>query len=188
MGEEMKNKLIKHIPNTLTLMNLLCGLSAILVLVQSENPHKLLVAPALIMLGAFSDFFDGFLARKLNVVTEIGKQLDSFSDMITFGIAPILLINYTSLCESALFIISSSSIFIMAGAYRLARYNLCDFSEHFIGFPITAAGLSLTIYCLLYPFWCSSLHPHFCTAITTLFLLLLSVMMISRKKVARCIF
>jgi len=182
------NKFVKHIPNTLTLINMSLGLGAILLLIQSEHLHKTLLASVLIILGAFVDFFDGFFARKLNVVTAMGKQLDSFADIITFGIAPILLINYTSRCESAIFTIIPSLIFMMAGVYRLARYNLNDFSKHFIGLPITAAGVGLTIYCAISSFWLTSLRYDFHTVITIIFIFLLSFMMVSRKKVNRITF
>jgi len=180
-----RDRFIKHIPNTLTLTNLSLGLGAILFLIQSENPQRILIAAVLIMLGALGDFFDGFLARKLNAVTAIGKQLDSFADIITFGVAPILLINYVSQCRQIAFILGSSLIFITAGAYRLARFNLHDFSKHFVGLPITGAGIALTIYCIAYPLWLTYLCYDFSTLITTGFIILLSVLMISSKKVRR---
>lgn len=180
-------KFIKQIPNMLTLINLSLGLGAILLLIQSDNPYKTLLAPVLIMLGALSDFFDGFLARKLNVATALGKQLDSFADIITFGIAPILLINYTFRYDSILFIIIPSLLFMMAAVYRLARYNLHDFNKYFTGLPITAAGIVLTIYCMIHSLWGTYPHHGFHTEITAVLILMLSLMMISKKKVSRII-
>ena len=74
----------KHIPNTLTLANLFCGILAIKI---GFSEHYCL-AGFLVILGAFFDFFDGFAARLLKVQGELGKQLDSFADMVTFGVAP----------------------------------------------------------------------------------------------------
>ena len=73
-----------NIPNLLTAMNMLCGVFAILLAFAG----RIDIAPYLIFLGAILDFFDGFLARLLKQQGELGKQLDSLADMITFGLAP----------------------------------------------------------------------------------------------------
>jgi len=161
------------------------GLTAVLVLVQTDHPHKAVIAPALILLGGMVDFFDGYLARKLKAESDMGKQLDSFADIITFGIAPICLVNYIYSCHSPVLVIVASLIFMMAGAYRLARYNLNDFSSHFMGLPITAAGIVLAVYCVAYPLWMTYVDYGLCTTITSTFIILLSVMMISKIKVKR---
>ena len=177
--------IIKHIPNFLTLINMSLGLTSVLVLLQTDHPHKTIIAPALIMLGGFVDFLDGYLARKLQAASDMGKQLDSFADIITFGIAPICLINYISTCSYPVFIIAASLVFMMAGAYRLARYNLNDFSKYFMGLPITVAGIALAVYCVIYPFLAAHLNQVICTAVTTVFIILLSIIMVSKRKVRR---
>jgi CDP-diacylglycerol--serine O-phosphatidyltransferase len=73
-----------NIPNLFTASNMLCGILAILLSVSG----RIDLAPFAIYLGAILDFFDGFLARKLNQQGELGKQMDSLADMITFGVAP----------------------------------------------------------------------------------------------------
>lgn len=73
-----------NIPNLFTAANLLSGTFAILLTLMG----RIDVAPFLIFLGAIFDFLDGFIARKLNQAGELGKQLDSLADMITFGLAP----------------------------------------------------------------------------------------------------
>ena len=73
-----------NIPNLFTASNMLCGIIAILLSVSG----RIDLAPFAIYLGAILDFFDGFLARKLKISGEMGKQLDSLADMITFGVAP----------------------------------------------------------------------------------------------------
>tara|TARA_B100000900_G_scaffold413239_1_gene436813 strand:- start:7527 stop:8261 length:735 start_codon:yes stop_codon:yes gene_type:complete len=80
--------MLKHIPNLITLGNLFCGLLAILFAVGGH----LNMAGSFILLGAFLDFFDGMLARLLNVEGELGKQLDSLADLITFGLAPAFIV------------------------------------------------------------------------------------------------
>lgn len=77
-----------NIPNLFTASNLICGVIAIILTLVG----RIDIAPFAIFLGAFLDFFDGFLARKLKVSSEMGKQLDSLADMVTFGVAPGLLI------------------------------------------------------------------------------------------------
>ena len=78
------NTIKRNIPNIITLSNLFSGLLAIL---YAFGGH-LNIAGGLIILGAFFDFFDGFVARLLKVSGEFGKQLDSLTDLITFGVAP----------------------------------------------------------------------------------------------------
>lgn len=73
-----------NIPNLFTAGNMLCGILAILLSVSG----RIDLAPFTIFLGAVLDFFDGFLARLLKKQGELGKQLDSLADMVTFGIAP----------------------------------------------------------------------------------------------------
>ena len=73
-----------NIPNLFTASNLLSGIFAILFTLMG----RIDLAPFAIFAGAIFDFFDGFLARKLNVKGELGKQLDSLADMVTFGLAP----------------------------------------------------------------------------------------------------
>lgn len=77
-----------NLPNILTASNLLCGVLAIFMALSGQ----LEVACVLIYIAAILDFFDGFLARKLNQMSELGKQLDSLADMVTFGVAPGVLV------------------------------------------------------------------------------------------------
>jgi CDP-diacylglycerol--serine O-phosphatidyltransferase len=93
-----------NIPNLFTAANLLSGVFAILFTLMG----RIDLAPFLIFAGALFDFFDGFLARKLNLSGELGKQLDSLADMITFGLAPgifmmvIMIISLTDLSADTL--------------------------------------------------------------------------------------
>ena len=74
----------QHVPNTITLLNLLCGSIATIFAVQGN----LVMAAIFVGLGIFFDFFDGLAARLLNVKSELGLQLDSLADMITSGVVP----------------------------------------------------------------------------------------------------
>ncbi|MCL2588095.1 MAG: CDP-alcohol phosphatidyltransferase family protein [Oscillospiraceae bacterium] len=176
---------MKHIPNVLTITNMMLGLASVLFLLQVNHPHKPLIVTSFILLGGVVDFFDGFLARKLNAVTEIGKQLDSFADLITFGIAPVALVNYLGNWGHSVLIITSSLLFVAAGAYRLARYNLGDFSDYFMGLPITIAGMILAVYGGAVLSRGSAMYLHAGGVATAVLLLVLSLMMVSRVKMKR---
>ncbi|MDZ7635986.1 MAG: CDP-alcohol phosphatidyltransferase family protein [Bacteroidales bacterium] len=76
--------MIKHIPNTLTLLNLVSGFAATIYAIKGYNDY----AAFCIMAGMILDFSDGFAARLLKAYSDIGKDLDSLADVVTFGIAP----------------------------------------------------------------------------------------------------
>lgn len=180
-------KMVKHIPNLMTMANLILGMWSISLIIHAGNFHR---AALFILLGGLIDFFDGLVARKLNAVSHMGKQLDSFADIITFGVAPIVLINHIHAGQpSSSLIWLTSMVFIGAGAYRLARFNISDFTDHFLGLPIPVAGIALAIYATLHPILSRAISWHGDTPlyskITSLFLILLSVLMVSRKKIRR---
>jgi CDP-diacylglycerol--serine O-phosphatidyltransferase len=83
--------IIKHIPNAITSGNLLCGCLSIIFAAEGH----LLWSAYMIFIGAAFDFGDGLAARALKVQSELGKQLDSLADMVTFGLAPGLLVYFT---------------------------------------------------------------------------------------------
>lgn len=157
---------MKHIPNIFTLLNLAFGCFAIVFALQTEAiniyqgedltasfnvPEKLTYAAICIGIAAIIDFLDGFVARMFNAVSELGKQLDSLSDIVSFGVAPsMILYQFLRLSlmqdENALDMsvawLVPAFIFACAGAFRLGRFNL-DASQAygFKGVPIPAAGL-----------------------------------------------
>lgn len=140
----------KHIPNLLTLGNLLCGTIATILAVQGD----FVTAGLLVVLGIFFDFFDGFAARLLNVSGELGKQLDSLADMVTSGVVPgIIMFNllidkkYVSESFSDEFMLSNylpffGLILTLGACYRLAKFNIdTRQSDSFIGLPTPAMSL-----------------------------------------------
>ena len=130
----------KNIPNLFTLANLMCGLLAIHYCYEG----MILRASYLIFFGSFLDFLDGFTARLLNVSSLIGKQLDSFADLVNFGVAPgfimIYLINNDMKLDSET---TNNSLLSFSGfvipffsAIRLAKFNTDDEQKtSFIGLP-----------------------------------------------------
>ena len=138
----------KAIPNILTLINLSLGVIAILLSCESlrSNSINLLInASLLVMLAALTDRFDGKAARHFDVVSDLGKELDSLADLISFGVAPIVIAWNISFVHFGILGYLITLIFPIAGAYRLARYNITTFNNVFQGVPITIACLFLTI-------------------------------------------
>ena len=137
--------MIKHVPNLFTLANLFCGCLATVFLF--ENNINVNAVTLIICLGIFFDLLDGFLARKLNVQSKLGLELDSLADLITSGLVPGI-INFRLFKNSSaveLSFISTELIaylafFItMASAYRLANFNIKDSPKnYFIGLPVPA--------------------------------------------------
>ena len=130
----------RNIPNLITLANLACGLLSIVMAFQSD----LFLAGGFVFLGSLLDFFDGLSARLLNVSSKIGKQLDSFADMVTFGVAPGIII-YTLILEDynnyelLPYIAFLIPIF---SAIRLSKFNIdTRQSSSFIGLPTPAAAI-----------------------------------------------
>jgi CDP-diacylglycerol---serine O-phosphatidyltransferase len=122
--------------NFLTLMNLSLGALALLFMMNGD----LKIGFILIFLAGLFDRFDGMVARKLNIESEFGKQLDSLCDLISLGIAPAFLIYQAVLHQFGVPGIIFTIIFIVCGAIRLARFNITEFTGSFVGVPITVAG------------------------------------------------
>lgn len=134
----MRNNIFKQIPNLVTLGNLSCGVLAILSISESRYDESVY----LVILAAVLDFFDGFLARLLKVQGEMGKQLDSLADLVTFGVAPsYMLYSQANLLESPwryAFILLA-----VFSAYRLAKFNIdTRQTTSFIGVPTPITGLT----------------------------------------------
>jgi CDP-diacylglycerol--serine O-phosphatidyltransferase len=131
--------LVKHIPNMFTLGNLACGTLAI-VNIFNDEPKT---AVFLVFLAAVLDFFDGFLARLLKVSGELGKQLDSMADLVTFGVAPACLLYTLSFNIDGMARFSFLLLAVLS-AYRLAKFNLdTRQSSSFIGVPTPITGITV---------------------------------------------
>jgi CDP-diacylglycerol--serine O-phosphatidyltransferase len=130
---------IKMIPNMFTLGNLYCGFLSIGFAAYGEFNN----AAILILIGMMLDSMDGRIARMLKVDSELGKQLDSLADIVTFGVAPSFLVYYTYFFKFELLGLAIAGLFPLFGAYRLARFNITPSKSslnYFVGVPITAAG------------------------------------------------
>lgn len=166
---------MKHIPNLFTLLNLAFGCMAIIVVLQTgivllntedgsqlmSMPEQIFMASFFIGLAGLVDFLDGFVARLLKVGSEMGKQLDSLSDVISFGVAPGMIVyqflrlsiarEQDGLNASIVWLLPALLI-PMAAAWRLAKFNI-DTTQtyHFRGVPTPAVGLLIASFPLI--FW-----------------------------------
>jgi CDP-diacylglycerol---serine O-phosphatidyltransferase len=132
----------KHVPNALTGLNLLSGMAGIYFVLEGN----LLYGAYFIFAAAFFDFFDGFAARMLKVSGEIGKQLDSLADLVTFGVLPAFIVfkMLESLDVHPYLPFLGFLIGVMS-AMRLAKFNVdTRQTDRFIGVPTPANGLLLS--------------------------------------------
>lgn len=166
--------IMKQIPNIFTLLNLVLGCIAIVCILQNgisiqyntegaqfvDIPEKIALASLFIGLAAVVDFLDGFVARLFNATSEMGKQLDSLADVVSFGVAPSMII-YQFLrmsfareengLEVNIIWLVPAFLIAAAGAYRLARFNIDTSQQYgFKGVPIPAAGLLIASFPLIY--------------------------------------
>ena len=137
--------IVKHIPNTITCLNLISGCVSILL---TCNNH-ILMASAMIFLAAVFDFFDGFAARALNAKSPIGGELDSLSDVVSFGVAPSFIVAWLLGHTGISWMFMNINIFPMLAfvlaafaAVRLAKFNIdTRQTSSFIGLPVPTVGL-----------------------------------------------
>lgn len=135
----------KLIPNIVTLSNLVLGITSLWFTMEGNYKE----AAISILLAMVLDGMDGRLARRLKVSSDFGKELDSLSDLVSFGVAPALLVYASILYYYGLWGLSVCILFALCGAVRLARFNVLNIKNYFIGVPITMAGPLLTIFVLL---------------------------------------
>jgi CDP-diacylglycerol--serine O-phosphatidyltransferase len=213
------------LPTLFTLGNLVCGFFAIVVLARIEKPiggieaiptpkidtakeligmigssdptHNLMLSGALILLAMFFDAVDGQVARLTRRTSDFGAQLDSLCDLVSFGLAPAILLvkmcpQFTSLHSEAVWTIAA--LFVCCAALRLARFNVesDDNDDHmaFAGLPTPAAAAAIASFAILsytlrnevnielhakfpvYDWWMQRLLP--------LFAVIIAILMVSR--------
>lgn len=140
-------KIKSHIANCITICNLSFGGASIIATLNGAFNFSALF----IFIAAFLDRYDGKIARKYNQESELGKQLDSMSDIISFGVAPALLLYQSTLHDFSLTGMIVTILYIGCGALRLARFNITESNGYFVGLPITVAGTILTVLYFLFP-------------------------------------
>ncbi len=165
---------MKQIPNLFTLLNLIFGCIAIVLIMQTNEsiisldnlgatqimlPERLWEGSLFIFGAAIIDFLDGFLARLFRATSDMGKQLDSLSDVVSFGVAPgmiiyqLLRMSYAQQengLNTPAWLLVPSFIFSAAAAWRLAKFNISsNQTVHFRGVPSPAAGLLVASFPLI---------------------------------------
>lgn len=180
------NKVKGNLPNVITLTNLSLGVMAILFAVtdigaEDGNIGLLIPASLLVIIAALTDRFDGKVARMFNATSDLGKELDSLSDLISFGVAPIIIAWKMCFTQFGILGYIVTLIFPMAGAYRLARYNITEFNNVYRGIPITIAGAFLTVVSLYNGFSImKGRYSNINTYVTAVLVILLSYLMVSK--------
>ncbi|MBU6158417.1 MAG: CDP-diacylglycerol--serine O-phosphatidyltransferase [Bacteroidetes bacterium] len=153
--------MLRQIPNLFTLLNLVLGSVAVILILQTEDhlPENMVLGAALIYCAAIIDFLDGFIARWMNAASEMGKQLDSLSDAVSFGLAPSLIV-YQLLRLSYMqssngmatsFWLLLPALFIACCAvWRLAKFNVDQRqSVSFRGVPTPITALMFASFPLI---------------------------------------
>ena len=141
------NVIRNNIPNAITSMNLLCGSMACIAAFNCFDPvcgglKGYQLAFVLIALSAVADFLDGLVARMLHAVSAIGKELDSLADLVSFGLAPALILYNVMLGQGAGHWALLSLMIPVFGALRLARFNVdTNQATTFTGLPIPANAI-----------------------------------------------
>lgn len=180
--DSLKNKIKHSLPNLLTFINLSLGIIALLFSIKDD----LIQASLLVMVAALTDRFDGKVARMLDSTSELGKELDSLSDLISFGVAPIIIAWKISFFNLGIIGYLLTVLFPIAGAYRLARYNVTTFNNVFCGVPITIAGAFLSIINLYNSFSrIRGSYNNINTIICAVVIVLLSYLMVSKIQIKK---
>jgi CDP-diacylglycerol--serine O-phosphatidyltransferase len=181
MSEKVKTQantrslsILAQVPNLFTLLNLVFGCIAIIFILQTGEtivlmdnggatqvnlPERIWWGSLFIFAAATADFLDGFLARMLRAHSELGKQLDSLGDVVSFGVAPamilyqLLRIGYAQEengLDVSMIALMPAFIYAAAAAWRLAKFNLADNQSYsFRGVPTPAAGLLIASFPLI---------------------------------------
>lgn len=147
--------MLKYIPNTLTALNMVFGFFSILASFSGD----LVLAGYFVFIAGLFDFSDGLAARLLKAYSEIGKQLDSLADLVSFGVAPSIILfclinrmvpgsfSFHSLNQYSVFqmgALLSPALIVLGAGFRLAKFNIDKRqSTSFLGLPTPASGLFL---------------------------------------------
>jgi len=143
------------LPNLITLSSIYCGVWAIEVAASAQVDADFLRAAVLIIFAMFFDMLDGRVARMTKTQSAFGLQIDSLADMVSFGVAPALLVYEWMLSGYGLLGRAAAFVFVACGAIRLARFNLLSMGadgrptkppKYIMGLPIPgAAGILVAV-------------------------------------------
>lgn len=128
--------MIRHLPNIFTLLNLSAGFVSII-------SARIDIALVCLALSLFFDVLDGWVARLLNVQSDLGKELDSLADMVSFSVAPAYLCYnlIPTQIKSDYLLLAAACFYVSMAALRLARFNIMDSKPYFLGLATPAAAI-----------------------------------------------
>lgn len=178
----------KHIPNIVTGFNLISGCISIVF----SFSHQYELAIIAIFIAAVFDFFDGFVARLLNVMSPIGKEMDSLADVVSFGVSPAMVLfcymiemtSNQSITDVQKYLPYLIFIVPMFSALRLAKFNLdTRQSVSFLGLPTPANALFLSTLILLPKEWAfiHNIYVLLAISIVTSFMLVSEIPLFAMK-------
>lgn len=175
---KFSTKIHENLANSITILNLIFGCISIILSINAQFNWAI----ACIIIAGIADRYDGKVARKFQIDSELGKQLDSMGDVISFGVAPALCIylsQFLPINDPIVYLYGLITVFYMVcGAFRLARYNIIGTTDgNFTGVPITACGVLLTFFLIARQF----ITPFNFAMI----MILLGYLMISRIKIKK---
>lgn len=143
------------LPNLITLSSIFCGFNSIRIAARASDDSDFQAAALLLVFAMFFDILDGRVARMTKTQSAFGLQIDSLADVISFGVAPAILVYQWSLNQLGNVGLAASFLFCACGAIRLARFNVLSMGEqgqpqkpskYIVGLPIPgAAGILISI-------------------------------------------
>lgn len=164
---------------------MLLGIIVLFIHICEDREEHRFIACTLISIAVLLDTIDGKIARILHAESQLGKQLDSFADFISFGLAPVaILLTHSSIRNMGWFMYACVAFYSVAGAFRLARYNIGNYEDFFLGLPITAAGGILIIVNFILHF-SPILEQKGASIFIAMLVCILALLMISKVKVYR---
>lgn len=168
---------LNYLPSLLTVGNLAAGVLALAEIQQG----RLALSAYLVLAAVVLDGLDGKVARALHVESAFGRELDSLADLVSFCVAPSFLFYAGGLAGLGVVGLTAVVAMVLAGALRLARYNVDGPPDYFVGLPTTVAG-GIAAGLWLVTAWLG-VHPP--GGVWALVLLLLALLMVSRIKVPK---
>jgi len=141
----MRHRMLYVLPNLFTITSIAFGIYSIMVASGASGDADITKAAIAIIFGIFCDMIDGRVARLTKTQSDFGVQLDSLADLVTFGVAPSILLYKWGLAELEMVGMGASVLFAVCGALRLARFNVManrhkGVMKFFTGLPIPAAA------------------------------------------------
>lgn len=166
------------VPSLFTTANLLCGYIAVVRSLQGDY----MFAALAILIAALLDRLDGWVARLTGTSSDFGVQLDSLADVVSFGMAPALMVHMWALSDLPKIVSFVPFLYLAAGSARLARFNIqapAQDKRYFVGLPIPAAACVLAS-CVFYnP---APVSDPITSGLTALLVAVLAILMVSKVR------